>query len=159
MKREWIIGAAIVAVAGFVMWSNGNRSAQARSSPPPAIPTVVPDNFAGNWQISNCSVAGIAQISTAEVSIGMGATEALLGTKSITFLPTTNEVTQIEVCATGDLECWGGGGPRKGICRVNSDGQLEILEARAASYASPVDFSAASIANSVYTKLSPLIAE
>ena len=39
-----------------------------------------------------------------------------------------------------DAEGMGGGGPRKGLCKVNVDGELEILESRSASQDYPIDF-------------------
>ncbi len=52
-----------------------------------------------------------------------------------------------------DAEGMGGGGPRKGICKVNEEGELEILESRSASQDYPVDFSDATKAAKIYWKL------
>jgi len=47
----------------------------------------------------------------------------------------------------------GGGGPRKGICKINEKGDLEIVETRSASYDFPIDFSDATKAAAIYWKL------
>ena len=47
----------------------------------------------------------------------------------------------------------GGGGPRKGICRINEKGELEIVEAGSSSDDFPVDFSNASKAKAIAWKL------
>lgn len=52
-----------------------------------------------------------------------------------------------------DAAGMGGGGPRKGICKVNEKGELEIVETRSASYDFPIDFSDATKAAAIYWKL------
>ena len=47
----------------------------------------------------------------------------------------------------------GGDGPRKGICRINENGGLEIIETRSAAFDFPLDFSEASKAKAIYWKL------
>lgn len=52
-----------------------------------------------------------------------------------------------------DDEGMGGGGPRKGICKLNEKGELEIVETRSASHDFPNDFSDATKAAAMYWKL------
>ena len=52
-----------------------------------------------------------------------------------------------------DAQGMGGGGPRKGICKINEKGELEIVETRSASYDFPIDFSDATKAAAIYWKL------
>ena len=52
-----------------------------------------------------------------------------------------------------DDEGMGGGGPRKGICKLNEKGELEIVETRSASQDFPKDFSEATKAAAMYWKL------
>jgi hypothetical protein len=52
-----------------------------------------------------------------------------------------------------DSATLGGGGARKGICRINDKGELEILEARSASYDFPADFTDKSKAAAAYWRL------
>ena len=47
----------------------------------------------------------------------------------------------------------GGGGPRKGICKINDKGELEIIETRSASKDFPNEFSDASKAAAMFWKL------
>jgi hypothetical protein len=52
-----------------------------------------------------------------------------------------------------DSLSWGGGGPRKGICRINDKGDLEMIEAQSASGDFPIDFSDEVKAKSIYLKM------
>ena len=52
-----------------------------------------------------------------------------------------------------DSPALGGSGPRKGICRINEKGELEIVEARSAAEDFPVDFSTATKAKAIAWKL------
>lgn len=53
------------------------------------------------------------------------------------------KVFEFQIETQDDQVSWGGGGPRKGICRLTDKGELEINECISAEEDYPADFSAA----------------
>ena len=118
----------------------------------------------GDLMVTSRTITGIAEGRFRQgrltVTESMGAALAAPNEAqiSLTFQPHISKqagVTRLLVETNEDRTQWGGGGPRKAICKVNAEGVLEIVEARAASCDFPADFSVAAKLNAISWTLTP----
>ena len=153
MKSMFIFGSLAV-VAGCLHWAQSGRSV-AEAHTVSVVQETVPVELAGQWETTGYSIAGQAGKLRGGMFIDPESSETKLGSRSIRFLKSDNGKSWIEVCGLQDETRMGGGGPRKGICRVNAEGELEIIEARSAAHGFPIDFSLATKSKSVCWSLRP----
>lgn len=112
----------------------------------------------GEWVVESCSRAGIVDKSVVGMNFAIDDMERILltttsgQTKSAKFVSNLHDVKakifRYTIETGEDNEAEGGGGPRKGICQINSKGELQIFESLSASVDYPNDFSNASTSTS-----------
>lgn len=121
----------------------------------------------GEWNVTSRVIAGksdtdmvggklvLTEAERTEITLAGGATKEVKLIRKVH--DEKNKVFRFTIETTEDNEAMGGGGPRKGICRINEKGELEIVETRSASHDFPPDFSDATKAKSMYWKLTKKI--
>ena len=117
----------------------------------------------GEWNVTSRVIAGKSD--TAFVNATLTLTESdraeikLAGgqTMKIKFVRRVHDEStktfRFSIETSEDNQAMGGGGPRKGICKINDKGELEIIETRSASKDFPKEFSDASKAAAMFWKL------
>lgn len=117
----------------------------------------------GQWTLESREINGLTEARYSEAAVEIRDSADMTVSfkngqvETIKFSPKIHDekqkVYQVFIESPEDSPELGGDGARKGICRINAKGELEILEAKSASHGFPVDFSDESKAKAICWKL------